>query len=209
MKHNIKIPGWNGIQILDILGKYASEVPENGNILELGALFGRSTYTLGHNKKDSVRLLTIDCWPTILFKNHALISWHDGTSLGEEYNLMMSKAGPEGIDGKDFYGLWKEYTKGIVNNISIRAYTSISNKNESVFPLFDFIYHDASHEESTVYKDLVHWFPKLKQDGVLIIDDYEINQFSGLCKAVDRFIDENNLDAELVTHRNLLIKRKV
>lgn len=206
MKHNIKIPGWNSIQILDILGKYASEVPENGTILELGALFGRSTYTLGHNKKDSVRLLTIDCWPDILFKNHSLVSWHDGTSSGEEYDLMLSKADDHGISGEKFYKLWKEYTKGIVNNTSIRAYTNINN---TIMPKFDFIYHDASHEETTVYNDLVHWFPKLKQNGILIIDDYEITQFEGLCRAVDKFIDENDLYAELVTHRNLLIKRKV
>jgi len=205
MKHNIKIPGWNGQHILDILGRYASEVEEGGTIIELGALFGRSTYTLGHNKKDSVELITIDLWPTILLENHLTVNYHDGECGEEELALVTSKIKDNKLDGLDFYNLWKEYTKGIIKNIGIRSRTSLSNAN---FPDADFIFHDAAHNYKDVYADLVHWFPKLKKEGVLILDDYENVQFPELVKAVDQYVNENDLYTEMVTGRNILLRRK-
>lgn len=208
MKHNINIPGWNGNEILNVIGEYAAAVPENGNILELGALFGRSTYSLGHNKKDSVKLTSIDIWSDILMKNHVAVNYHDGHTGPDELKLMLSKIvpDPDRIPGESFYELWKEYTTGIVNNEGIRSDTGLPNTS---FPDFDFIFHDAAHDFRGVYSDLVHWFPKLKHNGVLIIDDYERSHFSGLCDAVDKFVKECDLQTEMVTGRNILLKRKL
>lgn len=205
MKLNTKIPGWNSQQILEVLARHANNVPENGHILELGALFGRSTYALGFNKKDSVKLTSIDIWPTIMFKNHIDVSWHDGECGAEELQLMTSKYKSDRLEGSDFFDLWKEYTKGIVNNTGIQAYTNMSNSD---FPVVDFIFHDAGHSYENVYEDLIHWFPKLKTDGSIIIDDYD-PQFSGVIKAVDQFVEENNLYKEMVTGRNILLKRQI
>lgn len=205
MKLNTKIPGWNNLQILEVLVAYASNVPENGHILELGALFGRSTYALGFNKKDSVKLTSIDIWPTIMFKNHTIVGWHDSDTGIEELQLMKSKYKSDRLEGSDFFGLWKEYTKGIVNNIGIQGYTNMPNED---FPVVDFIFHDAGHSYEDVYADLVHWFPKLKADGIIIIDDYE-PQFPGVIQAVDQYVKENDLYTEMVTDRNILLKRKL
>ena len=75
------------------------------------------------------------------------------------------------------------------------------------FPMIDFIFHDAGHDYENVYNDLYHWFPKLKQEGIIIIDDYD-PQFPELIKAVDEFVAEQNLHTEMVTHRNILLRRK-
>lgn len=205
MKHNIKIPGWNNIHILEVIGRFASEVPEDGHILELGALFGRSTYTLGHNKKESVKLTTIDIWPTLLMENHIVENYHDGTAGEEEFSLVKNriKQNPERLEGEDFYELWQEYNKDIPNLHGIRAFTNLYNVP---FPMVDIIFHDAGHSYEDVYNDLVHWFPKLKHNGVVIIDDYE-GQFPGVIQAVNQFIQENNLKAEMVTGRNILLRR--
>jgi predicted O-methyltransferase YrrM len=205
---NTKIPGWNSEPILRILATYAAGVQENGHILELGALFGRSTYALGHNKKPSVKLTTIDIWPTLLMDNHRVINYHDGECGAEEFAMITEriKYDPERLDGEDFYELWKEYNKGISNLQGIRARTDIYNK---LFPMVDIIFHDAGHTYEDVYNDLVHWFPKLKQEGVIIIDDYEPIQFPGVIQAVDQFVKENNLNTEMVTGRNILLRRKL
>lgn len=206
MKLNTKIPGWNSKQILEILGKYAASVPENGHILELGALFGRSTYVLGHNKLPSVKLTTIDIWPTILMENHTVVNYHDNECGKEELALVHSKIlqDPERLEGTDFFLLWKEFTKDIPNLLGIKAFTNIKN---NYFPNVDIIFHDAGHSYDDVYNDLVHWFPKLKEEGVVIVDDYD-PQFPGVIQGVDQFVQENNLETEMVTGRNILLRRK-
>jgi hypothetical protein len=73
--------------------------------------------------------------------------------------------------------------------------------------MYDLIIHDAAHDYDGVYADLVHWFPKLKPGCPMIIDDYDI-EWDGLMRAVDRFVAENNIETEKVTHRNILLKGK-
>ena len=204
MKINENIPGWNDIHILNVLAKCASDVPENGNILEIGALFGRSTYALGHNKRDSVKLTTIDIWTQIDLQYHKDVYFHDRKSSGYELSLLESKLINGGLSEESTEWLWKEYTKGIVNNIGVKNKSSMPNED---FPMMDLIFHDAEHNYEDVYFDLNHWLPKLKDDGILIVDDYDMVNFPGVCKAVDQVVAENNLKTEMVTHRNILLKR--
>jgi hypothetical protein len=200
--HNLKIPGWASIYILDILGKYAAAVPENGTILELGGLFGRSTYTLGMNKKPSVKLITVDIWPTM--SHH---KFHDGLCGKEEFDLLMSKlhGTPLTIQGEDFYNLWNTFTKDVVNKEGIRNHTNMGN---SSLPMVDLIYHDAGHSFNDVFHDLIHWLPKLKKDGIIIVDDYSVKQFPGVVGAVDLFVKEYKFSLEMVTDRNVLLRRR-
>jgi len=206
-KINTKIPGWNSSQILDVISAYASNVPDNGNILELGALFGRSTYSLGHNKRDSVRLTVIDIWSRILLSNHTEVNYHDGRAGVTELALLSSKLRPNPgrLESIDFVDLHKSYVGDIVNAEFIQGLTSMDNEN---FPMFDFIFHDAGHSYEDVYADLVHWFPKLKVEGNLILDDYDTHNFPDLIRAVDKFVEENDLYTEMVTGRNILLRRK-
>lgn len=206
-KKNLRIPGWNGEDILNVLGKYSSEIQQGGKILELGALFGRTTYTLGHNKPESIPLITIDIWPDLLYEHHQITWFHDRKCGIEEMALVdnLKTTNPDRLTGDNFYNLWKHFTDGIPNLTGIRALTSISNND---FPMFDLIVHDAGHDYKSVHDDLVHWFPKLKFTGSLIIDDYERGNFPELCDAVNKFVNENNLYTEMVTSRNILLRRR-
>ena len=194
----MRIPGWNGDEILTVIADYSSKVKPGGNILELGALFGRTTYAIGNNKNLDVKLTVIDIWWGIT--NHDKKAGLPETALLER---LIKHDPEESITGDDFYLLWQVFTSGIVNMNSIRDLTSIPNES---FPEFDLIIHDADHEYEGVYADLVHWFPKLKDEGVMIIDDYE-PQFPGLMKAVNQYVLENNLTTEMITNRNILLKR--
>ncbi len=44
------------------LGWLASQVPDDGLIVEIGTLYGRSTSFMATGAKDSVRVYAIDCW---------------------------------------------------------------------------------------------------------------------------------------------------
>ena len=204
---NTRIPGWNREDILTVIADYSSKVKPGGNILELGALFGRTTHAIGNNKNLDVKLTVIDIWWGIKHSNHLPGWYHDKKAGRPETALLerLTKHYPEeSITGDDFYLLWQVFTSGIVNMNSIRDLTSIPNES---FPEFDLIIHDAAHDYEHVYEDLTNWFPKLKSDGVMIIDDYEPN-FTGVIQAVDQYTLENNLHTEMVTDRNILLKRK-
>lgn len=206
-KINLNIPGWNGPEILNELASLATKVPESGNILELGALFGRTTYVLGHNKPVNAKLYVIDCWPDIMIKHDDYDSrFHDGKCGDDERATLESffKKNPDRLEGEDFYKLWSIFISSPPNVIPTRALTSCSIED---YPMMDLIIHDAGHTYYNVYNDLVHWFPKLKQDGILVIDDYDTEHFPDLVKAVDKFVEENNLRTELLTTRNLIICR--
>lgn len=204
---DIKIPGWNTRNTLTVLAGYASAVPENGTILELGGFFGRTSYTLGMAKLPSVKLITVDWWRTYHLRDFVDIELHDNQCGFESLRLIEqhTRFNPDRIEGDDFLSLWKHYTRDIINNEYIRSNTSLCNLN---FPLIDFIYHDAGHSYDEVYSDLNHWFPKLKDTGICILDDYMHHQFPGLVTAVDQFVSENNLYTEMVTERNILLRRK-
>jgi len=206
-KINTKIPGWNSKEILDVISYHASLVPANGTILELGALFGRSTYALAHNKHESVSLTVIDCWPTIFMRNHVQVNYHDGEAGSSELELLNSKLqkDPDRLESKDFIELHKTYVGKIQNINFLHGFT---NMNNTTFPMYDFIFHDAGHFYEDVYADLVHWFPKLKVEGNLILDDYDTHNFPDLVRAVDKFVEENDLYTEMVTGRNILLRRK-
>lgn len=206
-KINMDIPGWNGLQILTEIAKTSSMVPEHGNILELGALFGRTTYAIGHNKQNNVNLYVIDCWPDILYANHTEVWFHDKL-CGEIENKKIEffvKKNPDRIDGQNFYDLWQHFTAGISNLFSYRNRTLMPNDD---FPMFDLIIHDAGHTYDDVYNDLTHWLPKLKDDGCIIVDDYENVHFPDLVKAVDEFALKHDLNKVMVTGRNVKLTRK-
>ena len=62
-KINTEIPGWTTEKKLNMLAEKAAAVPENGTIVELGTFCGRSAYSLGSNKLDSVKLVCVDMFP--------------------------------------------------------------------------------------------------------------------------------------------------
>jgi predicted O-methyltransferase YrrM len=201
VEQSLNIPGWANRDILNALGWHAAQVEDNGVILEIGGLFGRSSYMIGNSKKPSVKLITIDKWPTMV--NH---TFHDGKCGADQLALLNSKIVDNYITTEDFFSLWNEFTKDIENKISMKIPAAAPNDN---FPMIDFIYHDAGHEYEEVYSDLVHWFPKLKQNGILIVDDYDATTFPGVIQAVDQFAIEYNLQTQMITNRNILLRRKL
>lgn len=61
----------------------------------------------------------------------------------------------------------------------------------------DIIYVDASHDEESVYNDLVAYYPLVKGHGTLCGDDWGWGEGLPVMKAVERFARENNLRVEI------------
>lgn len=62
----------------------------------------------------------------------------------------------------------------------------------------DFVYIDGNHAYEYVKQDLENYWPKLRKGGVLSGHDYNIIYgYVGVKKAVDEFVEKNNLDLNL------------
>lgn len=67
----------------------------------------------------------------------------------------------------------------------------------------DFIYIDADHTYDACKKDLRIWWPKVKKGGMLSGHDYRnAPRDCRVKKAVNEFVDENNLDLKLTQGGN-------
>lgn len=66
----------------------------------------------------------------------------------------------------------------------------------------DFIYIDGSHEEEDVYNDIMAWYPKLKQGGILCGDDYTwVHPCTGSVKrAIERAAKKLNIPTISAIH---------
>jgi predicted O-methyltransferase YrrM len=60
----------------------------------------------------------------------------------------------------------------------------------------DFVFLDASHDYDNVKLDVMCWYPKVKQGGILAGHDY-ISEWPDVIRAVDEFILKNNYSLEI------------
>lgn len=58
--YNLDIPGWMAETELREIERLAAEIPANGLIVEIGCLYGRSTYAWAKSCDPSVKVLVID-----------------------------------------------------------------------------------------------------------------------------------------------------
>jgi len=79
------------------------------------------------------------------------------------------------------------------NNPKVKIHRALSHEASIEYNdnQFDFIYIDASHAYKNVKVDLECWYPKLKQHGIICGHDYF--DFLGVARAVDEFVEINNL----------------
>lgn len=85
------------------------------------------------------------------------------------------------------------------NRFNYMIIDSVSAASKFPDEYFGFIYIDAGHSYNDVYNDLMSWYPKLKNGGFLVGDDYAImynpteGQY-GVVEAIEEFVEENNKD---------------
>lgn len=156
MKHSyFKIPGWfNYSETYDII---VDQIADDGKILEIGSFMGRSTHYLAtalHNAdKQTVKIYALDTF--------------EGSS--EHVNLKIPK---------DFLSMFEENLKFFIDRDIIEVVQSRSDNKDVIDrfddDFFDYIMIDAAHEYEAVKNDVINWWPKLKENGVMFGDDVEL-----------------------------------
>lgn len=157
MSYDLNIRGWMGAQELHDLEKLSSNVPENGIIVEVGSLMGRSTYCLAKSCHPSVKVYSIDIWNGEIIDNNF-----------NEQEIIMNSF-PKKND-RNTLETFLNNVKDCHNIIPIKLFES---SIPDICP--DLVFIDASHTNPSDLDIINFWLPKIKKGGVLAGHDYGEN----------------------------------
>ena len=62
----------------------------------------------------------------------------------------------------------------------------------------DYVFLDGGHEYSTVINDLNCCLDVIKNNGIILCDDYDLSHAPGVKKAIDEFVKNNKLSCEFL-----------
>ena len=154
-----QIPGW--FNYAESYDQIVHEIPDDGKIVEIGSFLGRSTHYLATSlmnaNKENVKIYCVDTF--------------EGSS--EHVNLKLPK---------DFFSIFKENLKFFIGREMVIPCQGRSD-SEDILNKFedgsiDYIMVDGAHEHEPVLDDIENWWPKLKSDGVMLGDDFDLESVS-------------------------------
>jgi predicted O-methyltransferase YrrM len=141
------------------------QIPDNGKIVEIGSFLGRSTHYLATSlmnaNKEQVKIYCVDTF--------------EGSS--EHVSLKLPK---------DFLYMFKENLKFFIGREMVIPVQGRSD-SQQVLDKFDdgsidYIMVDGAHEHEPVLDDIENWWPKLKPEGVMFGDDFQLESVSQAVK---------------------------
>lgn len=147
---NHDIPSTMTMAGLEYLGKMARTVPENGVIVEVGPLFGSSTWVLAKNAHPSVTIYSIDTWEPA--------PWID--------RVESENPGCKPFSIETF----KHYVRDCPNVVAIQGWSPdiVADWDKEIDMFFD----DASHGNPGFINNLNFFVPKTRPGGIVCGDDY-------------------------------------
>lgn len=148
MPYNLDIPGQVSEFQLQAIEVVASLVPEGGCVVEVGSLFGRSSWAWAKSIPQDATVYCIDPWEG----NEGVRSME--CAYGIRY----------GIDQ------FKEYTMDCQNIRPVQAY-SPDGISDWALPV-DVYYEDAVHTNPILERNIKFWTSKLSPNGIACGDDY-------------------------------------
>jgi predicted O-methyltransferase YrrM len=96
---------------------------------------------------------------------------------------------------------YEHFIKKMSDKTYVKTYREYSSDAVKHFEdnFFDLIYIDADHTYKGCLQDIIEWYPKVKNGGLLLGDDYKVYQSKtgvdfGVIEAVNRFAKDNNLN---------------
>ncbi len=183
------IPGFTDKNDLLILEEFASKVPENGIVVEIGSCVGRSAYVLASTVASSVQVYCYNTWWVDDQPN--LDAYVGDQTWQESYGSVDTS-----IESRNLLSIFETNMKqrGITNVIPMHQE---SPPEDFPFGEVDLIFIDGDHEFDGVYADVDFWYPRLSQNGVICGHDY-CQHFPGVKKAVHLMAEKYNREVEIM-----------
>lgn len=160
------IEGFLSADEAELLYRLATEIPENGNIVEIGSYRGKSTVCLGLG----ARWAKANVWA---------IDPHEDYQVNAQTHYGMENHAALLRNLLDF---------GVAETVRVVALPS-ENVVEGWPYQADLIWIDGSHQYNDVWCDLVSWHLNLSSNGKLALHDTNAH-FPGVDKALHNFMAE-------------------
>ncbi len=148
------VPGWETDAEEDLLSFYASQVPEKGRIVEIGAEYGRSAAAFLMSSHETVDLISIDIFPM------------DHPEVGDLMAAYEANLHDIGFYTADRFTAWRAS--------SLEAAIQTGHWEHEI----DLLFIDADHHYESVIQDITHWTPKVKPSGVVMFHDVAVDKNS-------------------------------
>ena len=95
----------------------------------------------------------------------------------------------------------RDLLKKFKNNVNlIKGNSNIILKKIDMSKI-DFVFLDGGHNYKTVLNDLKCCNEVVKNNGIILCDDYDLTFAPGVKKAVDEFVLENNFDCQIICNK--------
>jgi len=181
---------WFEITAKSNFEKYVSSIPTkvvgiNNNFLEIGCYEGQASVWMMENTEAD--LLVIDT-----FKG------------SQEHDPQFEET---------LLARFTDNVKQYGNRVDTLQGTSRERLKELEENVFDFIYVDGSHQASDVLEDAILAFPLLKEDGIMIFDDYTwgagMNPHNIPATGINAFLDVYRNKIEILEINSQVIIRKL
>lgn len=151
----------------------------NGKIVEIGVFGGWVSLHLAEVAlKNNSEVYAVDVWEKLEIGNGNEFPEHQ--LLAARYYMEQMRLNFENILDELEYS-----NTTVICESSLTAFSQFEDKS------IDLIFIDGEHDKDHLYKELILWYPKLKEGGFLYGDDYN---WDGLSDSIHRFAQENNLE---------------
>jgi hypothetical protein len=168
------IPGWLDFQNAQLLYELASnpDLIGEGNILEIGAFFGKSAACLGFGLKNNEVLTVIDSFGTIKFDTNTGV---ESINQNDFYiNLSEKKF-------RNFYAFSHKKPPNVLVGLSADILPKLNEK-------FKLVHIDGGHSYQDVKIDINNTLKIISEKSMIIFDDYGNEDFPGVKSAVNEAI---------------------
>ena len=171
---DLQIPGQMTEGELRGIEWLAKKVPSGGTVVEIGSLYGRSSYTWSSSTDPSVTVYCVDPW------------------IREPWIVeLVEKRIPN--CPKFSFEAFQNYTRSAKNIVPVRGYSPDDLVNWTT-PV-DLFFDDAMHTNPVFRKNLRFWLSKMRAGGIMCGHDY-CRQWPDVIHEVDQLAKELNVEVK-------------
>ena len=186
------------------LKEIASKKPKN--FLEIGVFHGvtaRNVCELLYNiHKEDFKYIGLDLFGESAENANEVIP-------NTKFNNPLKKIYFEYILRKDPYSI--EAVSDLLNKFDQNVHLIKGNSNRLLKKIdmtkIDYVFLDGGHAYETVKNDLYYSKAVLDNNGTILCDDYNLSYAPGVKKAIDEFINGNNVKSEILFDRFVKIEK--
>lgn len=161
-----------------------------GDIVEIGSWQGKSTYFLGLAAKLS---RNGEVWAIDHFLGN----------IGKEHYYVVNNEDLSDLESGFRENMNKTDIADVVNLLNFSSKVACSYIKDKSIRL---IFIDGDHTEIGLIQDLTLFKPKLKDNGIIIFDDYDKISFPDVVRVANEFIEREKPERAYVLGRSLILE---